>query len=161
MSLRTLVTIVASLALTGLVACTEAPTPGEPTDFASVCGRSNDGRRIAVAGYLQLPDSIDVVSSGDGSRKQAEHVTVRLFSSDQFAGTSIGVDLDVGTGPNTLADIPGEYIFTDSDLKVHLADGETSTYGQRVNVSGKVYFPSSSDAADLSCDLANPLMQVG
>ena len=35
----------------------EPPTAGQATPFAAVCARENDGRRVAVDGYLIFPDS--------------------------------------------------------------------------------------------------------
>jgi len=155
---RNVLMILVGLSAIALAACSDGPpTPGEPRAFGAVCDKANDGQRVAVQGYLQLPESLEVVTYGDGSKKQAQSVVLRMFETDRFQGNQIGVNLNVGTGPNTMDDIPGEYIFTDSDLKVHLADGQTSTYGQRVNVSGKVYFPS--DGTEFSCGLTNPLVE--
>jgi len=152
--------MLAGLGAIALAACSDPPpTPGEPRAFSTVCDKANDGQRVAVDGYLQLPDQLEVTTHSDGSKEQAQRIVVRMFETNQFSGAQIAVDLNVGSGPNTMQDIPGEYIFTDSDLKVHLADGQTAAYGQRVNVSGKVYFPSSG--GDFTCGLSNPLVQEG
>lgn len=37
----------------------KAPTPGEVKAFASVCDKANDGKRIAVEGYLRLPEEVN------------------------------------------------------------------------------------------------------
>jgi hypothetical protein len=159
MHLRTFTLLGLSLAAVALVACSEGPpTPGEPRDFSSVCDKANDGHRVAVEGYLRLPDQIQVYKSSSGSVDE-KIVVVRLFESGKFQGTPIGVNIDFGTGPNTMADIPGEYIFTDDDLQVHRADGQTAGYGDKVKISGTVYFPTSVADVEFTCGLSNPLIE--
>jgi hypothetical protein len=159
MQLRNFRVIGLSLAAVALVACSEGPpTVGEPRDFASVCDKANDGHRVAVEGYLRLPDQIRVLKSRSGSVEQ-KIVVVRLFQSNKFQGTPIGVNIDFGDGPNMMAEIPGEYVFTDNDLKVHRADGETIGYGDKVKISGTVYFPTALADVEFSCGLNNPLVE--
>jgi hypothetical protein len=53
--------------------------------------------------------------------------------------------------------------YTDEDLKIHLPDGKTAGYGQKVKVSGTVYFPNGAlkaDDVDFDCGLSNPLVEV-
>jgi hypothetical protein len=159
MHLRTFSLFGLSLAAVALVACSAGPpTQGEPRDFSSVCDPANDGHRVAVDGYLRLPDQIQVFKSSSGSVEE-KIVVVRLFQSNAFEGTPIGVNIDFGSGPNTMADIPGEYIFTDDDLQVHRADGQTASYGDRVKISGTVYFPTTLADVEFNCGLSNPLIE--
>jgi hypothetical protein len=61
MQLCTLSIFGLSLAAAALVACSAGPpTVGESRDFGSVCDKANDGHRVAVEGYLRLPDQIKV-----------------------------------------------------------------------------------------------------
>jgi hypothetical protein len=149
------------LAVLALAACAGPPTVGEPRDFANVCDKANDGHRVAVEGYMRLPETIDVVkpprTGGDG----LEILVVRLFQTPNFSGTPIGVDIDFGSEPNTMDEIPnGARGFTDADLKVHAANGQTVTYGQRVKISGTVYFPLGGlSDVDFTCGLSNPLVE--
>jgi hypothetical protein len=56
--------IVLSLLVFSLAACGEAaPTVGEAKEFTTACDKANDGKRVAVEGYLRLPQSF----SGDES----------------------------------------------------------------------------------------------
>jgi hypothetical protein len=159
MQLPKLSTFCLSLAAVALVACSEGPpTQGEPLDFSTVCDKANDGHRVSVEGYLRLPDQIKVLRSSSGSAHE-KIVVVRLWDSTTFQGAPIGVNFDFGTGPNTMDEIPGEYTFTDSDLKVHRADGQTSGFGDRVKVSGTVYFPTSLADVEFTCGLTNPLVE--
>ena len=34
----------------------EPPTTGETKDFASVCDKANEGKRVAVVGFLRFPE---------------------------------------------------------------------------------------------------------
>ena len=128
-----------------LAACGDTPpTTGTVTDFADVCAKANDGKRIAVDGYLRFPSSF----TDDGS------VILRLFQSDAFDGDQIGVQTKFGTQPNQVENVANHY--TDADLKVHLGDGQLNTYGTKARVSGTVYFPMV--AQEFPCSLENPLV---
>ena len=64
MQLRSFRIIDLSLAAVALMACSEGPpTAGEPREFATVCDKANDGHRVAVEGYLRLPDQIRVLKN--------------------------------------------------------------------------------------------------
>jgi hypothetical protein len=128
-------------------ACSQpAPTVGEDQTFATACDRANDGQRIAVQGYLRLPDSF----SGDQS------VVLRLYDSAAFAGTPIGVQIRFGSQANQIEPVPTSY--RDDDLQVHLADGQVVGFGTQVKVSGQVYFPVVGQ--DFECGLENPLVEL-
>jgi hypothetical protein len=146
-----------------LAACSEGPpTVGQPRAFDNVCDKSNDGQRVAVEGFLRLPETISVIKNRRGTGSATEIVTVRLFQSGGYAGTPIGVNFDFGTNPNNMDELP-QPAYSDSDLKVHLTDGRTATYGQRVKISGTVYFPNQvlkSDSVDFDCGLDNPLVEM-
>jgi hypothetical protein len=130
-----------------LAACSQpASTVGEDTAFANACDRVNDGQRIAVQGYLRLPDSF----SGEQS------VVLRLYETDAFDGTPIGVQIRFGSQANQVEPVPTSY--SDDDLQVHLADGQVVGFGVKVKVSGKVYFPLVDQ--DFECGLENLLVEL-
>src|SRR5262245_29796029 len=108
-----------AFALITLTACSDGPpTVGQPTTFASVCDKANDGHRVAVQGVMRLPDTIRISLPARGG-KESEIVVVRLWETPAFDGTPIGVDIGFGTEPNTMDQIPsGAEGYTDSDLKV-------------------------------------------
>jgi hypothetical protein len=122
------------------------PTEGEAKDFATACDKANDGKRIAIVGYLIFPDSF----SGDQS------VLLRMYESNDFSGKPIGVQIDFGTQANQLEPVTDQY--SDSDLKVHLSNGQVAQFGTQVKVSGKVYYPIVSQ--DFDCGLENPLVEM-
>jgi len=145
-----------------VAACSSGPpTPGDPRAFEAVCDKSDDGKRIAVEGYLRLPETIEVITNRRGG-DSTQLLVVRLFQSQTFNGTPIGVNFDFGSSANTIDQLPTPQ-YTDKDLKVHLADGGTASYGQRVRISGAVYFPvtalTNADV-DFTCGLDNPLVEV-
>ena len=131
-----------------LVACGDSgpPTVGEARDFASACAKANDGKRIAIEGYLRFPDSF----SGEVS------VVLRLYQTDDYAGKPIGVQTTIGTTANQVEEVQKQ--FSDTDLKVHLASGQVSGFGEKVKVSGKVYYPLV--AQEFECALENPLVEA-
>jgi len=124
---------------------TEPPTAGETKEFASVCDKANEGKRVAVAGFLRFPDKFTGTSS----------VVLRLYAGGDYAGAPIGVQTKIGNQANQAELAPKE--FTDKDLKVHTSDGQVAGYGTRVKVSGKVYYPLVGQ--DFKCALENPLIE--
>jgi hypothetical protein len=135
------------LACLALGACSYGPpTPGELKDFDAVCDKANSGKRIAVVGYLRFPEKMTGNQSG----------VLRLYKEAGFKGTPIGVQTSFGSGPNQMELPPSRY--TDADLNVHLADGQTVGVGRKVQVSGKIYYPMI--AQDFACSLENPLIEL-
>lgn len=134
-----------AVALTG---CSqEPPAAGQPVDFAAACDKANDGKRVAVQGYLLFPDSF----TGD------ESVVLRLYETDNFDGTPIGVTVKFGNEANQVELVADQY--TDEDLKVHLTNGQVVGYETRVKVSGKMYYPLVDQ--DFDCGLENVLIEPG
>lgn len=123
----------------------EAPTAGEMKDFATVCDKANDGKRVATVGFLRFPEKFTGTSS----------VVLRLYASGDYSGAPIGVQARIGDQASQVELAPKE--FTDKDLKVHTSDGQVAGYGSRVKVSGKVYYPLVGQ--DFKCGLENPLIE--
>ncbi|MBV9924472.1 MAG: hypothetical protein JOZ96_05470 [Acidobacteria bacterium] len=121
------------------------PTAGELREFAAVCDKANEGKRVAVVGYPRFPEKFTGTSS----------VVLRLYEKADYAGQPIGVQTPIGREANQAELAPKQY--TDKDLKVHTADGQVASYGTKVKVSGKVYFPLVDQ--DFKCSLENPLIE--
>jgi hypothetical protein len=142
--------IALSLVAFALAGCSsrsaEPPTVGEAKDFSAVCDKANDGKRVAVEGYLRFPESFKGVQS----------VVLRLYKADDLGGKPIGVQTKMGNQPNQVEYAPKQY--SDKDLKVHLVNGEVVGFGTKVRVSGNVYFPTV--AGELACGLENPLIEL-
>lgn len=134
------------LSLLLLVSCSqEPPTVGVDQSFATACDEANEGTRIALQGFLRLPDSF----TGD------ESVVLRLYETDAFDGVPVGVTVPIGTEANQMADVPISY--SDNDLEIHLNDGQTAGFGTPVKVSGRVYYPLVDQ--DFDCGLENVLIE--
>ncbi|HEX3250129.1 MAG TPA: hypothetical protein VHS05_11925 [Pyrinomonadaceae bacterium] len=146
MSLRTIFGIVL---LIFCAACggssSEPPTAGETKDFASLCDKANEGKRVAVVGFLRFPEKFTGTSS----------VVLRVYAGGDYAGAPVGVQTRIGNQANQVELAPKEY--TDKDLKVHTSDGQVAGYGTKVKVSGKVYYPLVGQ--DFKCALENPLIE--
>ncbi len=123
----------------------EPPTAGEAKDFASLCDKANEGKRVAVTGYPRFPEKFTGTSS----------VVLRLYEGGDYAGAPVGVQTRIGNQANQVELAPKQY--TDRDLKVHTSDGQVAGYGTKVKVSGKVYFPLVGQ--DFKCALENPLIE--
>lgn len=133
--------------MAALVGCgSEPPTAGQATAFASVCDKANDGKRVAVDGYLYFPNSFS----------DSQSVVLRLHETDAFDGTPIGVQIPFGTAANQVEEVEDQ--FTDEDLQVHLADGSVAGFRTKVKVSGKVYFPMVEQ--EFPCSLENPYVEL-
>lgn len=121
------------------------PTPGELKAFGAACDKANEGKRVAVAGYLRFPDKF----TGNLS------VVLRMYEASDFSGKPVGVQTRMGNQPNQVQAPPGK--FTDKDLKVYMTNGQTAGLGTKVKVSGDVYFPTVGQ--DFQCGLSNPLIE--
>ena len=123
----------------------EPPTAGELKEFAALCDKANEGKRVAVVGYPRFPEKFSGTSS----------VVLRLYEKADYTGQPVGVQTPIGKQANQAELAPKEY--TDKDLKVHTADGQVAGYGTKIKVSGKVYYPLVGQ--DFKCSLENPLIE--
>jgi hypothetical protein len=144
--------LTSGLVVFALVACGDTPpSTGAPRDFASACDLANDRLRVRVDGYLRLPDSFS------GVRGAVNDVVLELYQASDFNGRGIGVLTEFGTQSNQLEKVAARY--SDTDLKVHLSDGQVALYGTKVRISGKVTFPDYVGwNQNLLCRLDNPLI---
>ncbi len=129
----------------------EPPTPGVLTAFDQVCNEANDGKRIAVEGYLTLPDSL---TDDDSS------MVLRLFETYERDGQAIGTSVTVGREPNTVTMVGlsgGQY--SDTDLIYRTSDDTLMGYSEKIRLSGTMYVPTSLLNLDFPCGLSNPLIE--
>lgn len=125
---------------------TKPAAAGELKNFAEVCDKANEGKRVAVEGFLRLPSEVHVKTG----------LVLRLYPTTEFTGKPVGVSADIGDGPNHIAMMPKE--FGDKDLKVKTGDGQVAGFGTKVRVSGDVYVPLV--AQEFPCALSNPLVEL-
>ena len=147
----------ALLAAVLLAGCSGPPTVGAPMTLANVCERANDGKRVALEGYLSLPNSF-TESSGSLS------APVVIRGDLPLAGDVTFVWVAYGSVPNSMQKVGTKY--GQEDLRVLAMDGGVVGYKDRVRVSGQVGFPSrrpyevnSPGGRLLDCGLNNPLIE--
>ena len=148
MRLRSVAALRLALVVLLLTACGEQgpPTAGEAREFDVVCDKANEGKRVAVDGYLRFPSSFTDSTS----------VVLRLYKAADFKSEPVGVQTTMGNQANQVEKPPLK--FTSNDLKVHTADGQLARHGTKVRVSGKVYFPLVGQ--EFKCALENPLVEL-
>jgi hypothetical protein len=138
------------LAAFALAACgggeKKPPTVGEGKNFAEVCDKANEAKRVAVEGFLRLPAELNIKTG----------FVLRLYPTTQFTGKPVGVSAELGSEPNRVLLMPKE--FSDKDLKVKTADGQVAGFGTKVRVSGDVYYPLVGQ--EFPCALSNPLVEL-
>jgi hypothetical protein len=139
--------LVSVLTALGVIACArETPHAGELRSFEEACQKFNEGRWIAVEGYLILPDAFS----------PADSVELRLYRDLTFSGKRIGAAIFFGDGPDEAQKINSSY--RNTDLKVHLADGTLAPFGTRVRVSGRMVYPVVPQ--DYECGLENLYIEM-
>lgn len=126
------------------------PTVGELKAFPTVCDKTNDGKRMAVTGYLELPSTIK-------KREEEVSVSLWLFEDNTYKGLPIRVAVETGDTPNHLEKLPVTY--SRNDMKLHLSDGKVVGYGTKVKVSGTMYTPTVAQD-NFKCGLTNPLFEL-
>jgi hypothetical protein len=153
MGMNTLLRIYGSTALTVLALMSAScgqkqgpPAAGEVKEFGAVCDKANDGKRVAVEGYLRFPSSF----------KGGVSVVLRLYPSAEPRGKPVGVQMPIGGQANQMEMPPKKY--SEKDLKVRLADGQVVGADTKVRVSGTVYFPVVDQ--DFTCALSDPLVEL-
>ena len=149
MPLRSLLFLIFAALLAGCgVDEPKPPTAGELKEFAAVCDKANEGKRVAVVGYLKYPEEIKNAKAG---------FVLQLFPTNERTGKPIGVSVSTGNQPNQTGFPPKEY--TDQGMKITTASGETvDAYGKPFKVSGDMYFPTVGQV--FGCALSNPYIEL-
>ena len=134
-----------------LGACDRGPrVRGAATTFEDVCGKANEGKRLALEGYLNFPDRF-TVSKGDDPT-----VMLLLRPAPELGGSAVGVSIVLGNGPNHVAMPPQS--FSPMDLKMTTSDGLVAGFRDKVKVSGNMYYPSVA-AVEFKCGLDYTLVE--
>jgi hypothetical protein len=149
--------VVGLLAAAIIAGCDEAPTAGAQKTLADVCDHANDGKRVALDGYLSLPSSFT-----EGASSGSAPVVIRGDVPESGDVTFVWVPY--GSGPNAMEKVPDTY--SQRDLKVYTKEGASVGYRDKVRISGTVTFPSrrpyevnTQGGRLLDCGLNNPLIE--
>ena len=123
-------------------------TSGVPTEFANACAQDLDGKTIEVSGILQPRSS--VFCSNRGGRMECPFDFVEMAGSEK----KMGADIEVGTGANTVTEIPKGY--KKEDLKIRDNAGNQINLGtDKVKLTGKMLIAPAAPGGQGVC-----LMQV-
>jgi len=123
-------------------------TTGVPTEFANACALDLDGKTIEVSGVLE-PRSM-VYCSNRGGRMECPFDLFEAAGSEK----KIGADIEVGTGSNTVTEIPKG--FKKEDIKVRDNAGAQVNLGtDKVKLTGKMLIAPAAPGGQGVC-----LMQV-
>jgi hypothetical protein len=135
------------LLLLMLTACSEGPpTPGTLVTFDNVCDKANEGKRVAVEGYLTFPSEF---------KEHDISIMMRLRPApDGHSKNVIGASVKLGS---QVEEPPVS--FSQKDMKLHAADGKVLGYHDKVRVSGSMYYPSSIAHVEFECALSNTLIE--
>ncbi len=155
--------------LAGCNTKSEPPTVGQKVSFDRICDRSNDNKRIAVEGFLTLPekvsskDKISVLLEIRSAKDVNKPGRVGIWTpygklANQIAPIDTALRAPNSTEKAKLKDLgKSKLSYTHADLKVTTSDGKSIGYLDRVRVSGKVGFPSKVSVSP--CVLNNPLIE--
>ena len=123
-------------------------TTGVPTEFANACAQDLDGKTIEVGGILQPRSS--VYCSNRGGRMECPFELVENAAAEKY----ITADIEVGTGANSVTEIPKG--FKKEDLKVRDNAGNQVNLGSdKLKLTGKMMIAPAAPGGQGVC-----LMQV-
>lgn len=121
--------------LVSFVALSACYRVGERSTIAEVC-RIDDGTFVSVEGFLRLPNFLE--SSTD---PETEAAIYELFLAEQPDGKSptikISISVTRAQKPNGIAELPVDG-YTERDLRIFTATGETVGSEDRVRISGRL-----------------------
>jgi hypothetical protein len=101
---------------------------GEVSKREEVCTAANEGKTITVIGYVTV-DGFSLINS-DNEFPLSLRESMR-------ADEEIRAFVKLGEGPNTMQPLPKDE-FTQDDIELHLADGSTLGWGDRVAATGEL-----------------------
>jgi hypothetical protein len=115
-----------------------------------VCAKANEGKRLMIEGYVDFPLSFD---TNDKS------LVLRVRPSLSSWALTVGAVAPVGREPNHI-EMPREG-YSNRDVRLHLADGQTVTYWNKVKATGTMYFATGLAPGAYSCALKDARFDLG
>ena len=120
------------------------------------CTKANEGKRLMIEGYVDFPLSFD---TDDNS------LALRVRPSLSSWALTVGAVAPVGREPNHV-EMPRlnnstRQGYSNRDVRLHLADGQTVTYWNKVKVSGTMYFATGLAPGAYSCALKDTRFDLG
>lgn len=153
-----------ALSFVGASACTNSSSAPPPTEYAQVCSAANNGKDVAVQGFLAVSDKVPCMNMLRPKRDCA----FKFLDKVNVTGNEIIVYLQEGGGNNE-ADTPEAgksafdskptSVFTRDQIKFRLFDGTLITpqadVATPVTVMGKVSLTDGSGAEKICSIMAN------
>jgi hypothetical protein len=122
----------------GVLAASCTAKQAETIDFANSCKVENDGKYVAITGYLKDGGSIFCSNIGSST------VNCSLTLTETADGTKgIKADIEQGSGSNEIEKFEGSY--KKENLKIRDNGGQTVNIGDKVKLTGK--FSVTPDAS--------------
>jgi len=106
-----------------------ASKTGEPMAFPNTCNEADDGKYVAISGYLT--DEGSLFCSNTGGRMDCDF---RLTEKPD-GGAKIIASIAQGSGKSSVEDFGSSY--KKSDLKIHDNSGGMVKIGDKVTLTGK------------------------
>jgi len=121
---------------------------GVPTEYANACAQDLDGKTLEISGVLDTPSSF--YCSNRGGRMECPFD----FLGSAGGERKITADIEVGSGANTVTEIPKG--FKKEDIKVRNNAGNQIALGSdKVKMTGKMLIAPAAPGGQGVC-----LMQV-
>jgi hypothetical protein len=124
----------------GLLAASCAAKQGETIDFANSCKIENDGKYVAITGYLNDDGHIFCSNIGSSTVNCGLMLTE---GPDLVKGRGLKADIDQGSGSNQIEKFEGSY--KKENLKIRDNNGQMVNIGDKVKLTGK--FSVTPDAS--------------
>jgi hypothetical protein len=115
--------------LLGILFAACAAKQGQPMAFPTTCNDADDGKYVAIAGYLT--DDGSVYCSDTGGRMDCN----LTLTEKPDGGAKILASVAQGTGKSSIEDFGSSY--KKSDLKIHDNSGGMVKIGDKVTLTGK------------------------
>jgi hypothetical protein len=106
-------------------------TAGVPVEYSKACSSENDNKYIEVGGFLNGKTSVFCSNIGGGSVKCGFS-----FKESPTSEKDMGADIEVGTGANTVEELPKDY--KSENVKIRDNNGNVINLADKVKLTGKL-----------------------
>jgi hypothetical protein len=120
------------------------------------CAKANEGKRLMIEGYVDFPLGFDI---------NDKSLVLRVRPSLSSWASTVGAVAPVGREPNYV-EMPRlnnstREGYSNRDVRLHLADGQTVTYWNKVKATGTMYFATGLAPGAYSCALKDVRFDLG
>ncbi len=131
-------------------------SPAVVVKAEDACAKANEGKRLMIDGYVDFPLHFDT---------NDRFLVMRVRPSLNSWALTVGAVAPVGREPNHV-EMPRlnnstREGYSNRDVRLHLADGQTVTYWNKVKVSGTMYSATGLAPGAYSCALKDTRFDLG